>query len=101
VRATNELQATTLVLRDDRVLHAQLDDGLAMMSVERGFYYGVNPVGRWIWEWIAEERSVSSLCDRLQEQYDVDRATCEREVFDFVRALAGEGLVRLRDSSGD
>lgn len=32
-----------------------------MMSIERGFHYGLNPVGRRIWEWIAEERSVSDL----------------------------------------
>ena len=98
MRSTNAVRSTTLVRRDERVLHARVEDGLAMMSIERGFYFGVNAVGRRIWEWLAEERSVGQLCDRLQAEFEVDRATCEREVLGFIEDLARERLVQVRNA---
>jgi hypothetical protein len=65
-----------------------------MMSVRNGRYYGLNGTGTRIWCLLEQPRTLASLCEVLQADYDVERETCEREVLLLLEALVHEGLVR-------
>ena len=87
---------STLVVRSPEPLTAAVDGEIVMLSPDRGAYFGLNAVGSSIWELIGEPRTVSSLCQALMDQYDVDRETCDAEVVGFLGQLERAGLVEVR-----
>lgn len=65
-----------------------------MMNMDKGYYYGVEDVAKFIWDALAEPLSVAALCDRIMAAYmDAERATCERDALAFVEELLAENLV--------
>ena len=44
------LRTDWVVQRDSDIIAAEADQDLVMVSIEKGFYYGLSNVGREIWE---------------------------------------------------
>jgi hypothetical protein len=89
------LSATSIVARNTEILEAELDGEVMALNVENGICYGFNKIGSRIWKILAEPGRVSDLCARLIAEYEVDEATCERQVLDLLEELRGGGLVEL------
>jgi hypothetical protein len=89
-------QAT--VVRRDRVVANDLNDSeTVMLDIEKGVYFGVQGVGKVIWDRLAEPTTVDDLVDDLVQQYAVDEATCRSDVTKFLGELAGQGLVDVQN----
>ncbi|EWH01132.1 lasso peptide biosynthesis PqqD family chaperone [Halomonas sp. BC04] len=85
----------TRVTRQDEPLSSQVDDELVIFSSKNGMYYGTQAVGKRIWSLIEQETTIAEIRDRLLEEFDVDRETCEREVVTFLDQLQQEDLIKL------
>ncbi len=88
-----ELSLDSRIQRSSEPMQAELDNELVMMSVERGSYYGLDPVGSKIWELLEEPMTVRELIDKLLEIYEVDPATCEKETLEFLASMEKEQLL--------
>lgn len=89
------LEAGTVVERSPGQLAGEIDDQVVLLSIENGTYFHLNAAGSRIWSLIETPATASALVDRLLDEFAVDRATCERAVTDFLRALAANGLIRV------
>ncbi len=94
--STAFINETSHVKRDPSLLSSSVDDDLILFSADQGMYYGTQAVGSRIWALIEDEVSVAEVCDRLLEEFSVDRVTCKREVLHFIEQLAEEGMVTVR-----
>ncbi|MDD3775749.1 MAG: PqqD family peptide modification chaperone [Sulfurovaceae bacterium] len=83
------------IKRIENIIASPMDDELVMMSMENNAYYGLNKVGRKIWELLESEQTLDTLCDELLKQYDVDRATCYRDILVIVSKMEEAGLVAV------
>ena len=82
-----------LVVRRGREhVEAEMGDQTVMMSIARGRYFALEDTAQRIWQLMAEPIAVGGIVDRLVEEYDVDRATCEAEVSAFIAELIENGL---------
>ncbi|MDD2451470.1 MAG: lasso peptide biosynthesis PqqD family chaperone [Sulfurovum sp.] len=84
-----------MIRRSTDVIASEMDDELVMMSMENNAYYGLNSVGRRVWELLETEQTLLSLCGQLMEKYDVDEAACQRDVSALVMKLEKAGLVTV------
>lgn len=91
------ISADSVVSQIEDIVASDIDDEKVMMSIERGSYYGLDPVGSRVWELIDGPVRVSELIDGLLLKYDVDRETCERDVLAFLEELRENGVVRVED----
>jgi len=89
------LAADKMIRRSTDVIASEMDDELVMMSMENNAYYGLNSVGRRVWELLETEQTLLSLCGQLMEKYDVDEAACQRDVSALVMKLEKAGLVTV------
>jgi hypothetical protein len=89
----------SVVCQVEDIVASDIDDEKVMMSIEKGCYYGLDPVGSRVWEQIENPIRVSDLIDALLLKYDVDRETCERDVLAFLEELREDGIVRVEDPS--
>lgn len=76
------------------LMSSDLEGDTVLMSVESGAYYGLEATGQAIWTHLAQPVRVGDLVDLLLSRYEVDRATCERQVIGFLQHLESEGLIR-------
>ena len=82
--------------RTAEILYAAVgEEEAVMLSVAAGRYYGLNAVGRRIWELLERPRTISELSMRLCEEFEVDAQTCEAEVLTYVDTLLGNGIVHV------
>lgn len=91
-----EISADSIVSRSREIVAGEIDDEIVMMSVEKGAYYALDPIGSSIWELIETPIKVSELVDRLLFMYDVERETCERDVMTFLKKLHENGILELQ-----
>jgi hypothetical protein len=99
VAEQKRIAAGTVVARSDEPVTAEVDGTVVMMSLGRGKYFGLDAVGTRVWELLEQPRSIAGICEALLSEYDVDAATCERDVIELVSELLGEELVRVVDEA--
>jgi hypothetical protein len=91
------LSVGSTVTRGTNFVEAESDGEVVALNIDTGACYGLNKIGSRIWMLIAEPKRVGDVCTTLTSQYDVDPATCERQVVDLLNELLAEGLIELRD----
>jgi Coenzyme PQQ synthesis protein D (PqqD) len=84
-----------IVRRQGDWLSAKVGDELVMMSAEKGNYIGLNGVGARIWELIETPQEVGTVCAQLQDEFEVESATCRAEVETFLNELVTHGAIAL------
>jgi Coenzyme PQQ synthesis protein D (PqqD) len=89
------LMPESVVVRDDEPIAAKVDGEVVMLSARAESYFGLDAVGSEIWNMIEQPRRVAEICAALVASYDVEPATCERDVIKFLDDLLGRGLIRL------
>lgn len=93
--ADRELTLDTLVTANPGLMVSEVEGELVMMDVEKGSYYGLDPVAARIWQSVQQPTSVGDVCAQMLEHYDVEPETCQTEVLAFVVDLERAGLVAL------
>jgi len=94
------LTLETVLSRHTEIIDSALSETEAvMLNMDKGNYYGVEDVAKFIWDALAEPLSISALCDRIMAYYvEVDRASCEQDALNFARELLTENLVYVHTS---
>ncbi|WP_226655149.1 lasso peptide biosynthesis PqqD family chaperone [Pseudalkalibacillus hwajinpoensis] len=74
---------------------SDMDGEKVMLSIHNGKYFNLGYVGGEIWDQIAEPILINVLVLRLMEVFEVDRHTCEEDVYSFLENLLEQGLVQV------
>ncbi|MDP9325195.1 MAG: PqqD family peptide modification chaperone [Candidatus Dormibacteraeota bacterium] len=85
---------STVVASADQV-SANLGEEEAVLNVKTGVYFGLDPVGAWIWKQIADPLPVDRLRDALVAEYEVEAARAGRDVLVFLEDLLRHGLIEV------
>jgi len=81
------------VIRKKELTIIDFDGELAMNDTEKGVHYGINLVGSRIWKLLDDPQTMGSIVDYLLTQYEVDKKSCQDEVFDFLVDLYERELI--------
>ena len=93
------LDSSSVVARASDVMAAIVDDELVMIRLESDGYFGLDAIGRRIWELLDEPRTVGEICSSLLEKYDVQPADCEADVQRFLGELQEHGVITVENSN--
>ena len=81
--------------RNKQIIDGELDNNQVMMHLEKGKYYGLNPVGKRIWDIIDQPASFQEITTILLKEFDVSKEQCEQEVRAFLdKALENEIIIK-------
>lgn len=79
--------------RNQQIIDGELDNHQVMMHIEVGKYFGLNPVGKRIWELINEPKTFSEITNQLLDEFDVEEEVCKHEVEVFLKKAMDADLV--------
>jgi len=89
------LGVDNLVVQNNEPIASRVGDEVVLMSMRAGALFELGTVGSEIWSMIQTPCRVRDICSALMRDFDVDAATCEREVLDFLESLLARELVRI------
>ena len=86
--------------RSETVIFQEMDDGAVLFCTEKELYFGLNSVGKTIWEFLEGGLTgFDQLMAKLVDRYpDVDRPVLEDDATAFLRELEENELVRAPDT---
>ena len=87
---------STVVVADD-VVSCDLDGEAAILNLENGVYYGLDPIGAKIWNLIQKPRVLNEIVEMIFSEYDVDKNRCKSDIFDLIEDLLDNGLVKVNE----
>jgi coenzyme PQQ synthesis protein D (PqqD) len=67
-----------------------------ILNMETGVYYGLNPVGAWVWDAVQTPRTVSSLIDGLIAEFEVEADQAQQDLTALLEDLAAASLVEVK-----
>ena len=98
------LDITSLTLEPDMQLDAKLSippqvmsrlvgDETVLLDLSSGIYFGLDGVGKRIWESLNEGKSLGDAVAVIVTEYEVDDAQAQSDVVEFVSDLVERGLL--------
>ncbi len=92
------MDVDTILTASPEQVSCDLMGEAVMLNLDSGIYFGLDPVGARVWELIQQPRAVGEVCDTIMDEYEVDRARCEKDVVNLLSEMAEHGLVSVGDA---
>ena len=77
------------------VLFRELDGETVLLNTQTGVYFGLDPAGTAVWNWLQKERQLKPVFESMLETYDVDAAQCKEDLLRFAQILQKNGLLEV------
>ncbi|SDJ00281.1 PqqD family protein [Aliiruegeria lutimaris] len=84
----NATYATT-----DGVLESKLGDETVLLDMESGQYFGLDPVGSFVWHGLKDGKAPAEIIARLSEEFTDVPDSARADVVTFLRELAEKKLI--------
>lgn len=82
-----------MIIATQDAISCDLNGEAVIMHLPSESYFGLDPVGAAIWNFIQTRRSFDAICDHLMAEYDVSREQCAAEVARLIDEMRANGLV--------
>lgn len=79
------------------VIVQTVDNETLLFDSSTELFYALNEAGAVFWEVMCSHDQLQAVLDELVEMYDVDKAQLENDLMMFVRGMAEQNLLLIRE----
>ena len=79
-----------------QVMSRLVDDETVLLDLKSGMYFGLDGVGKRIWESVSEGNSLGATVAIIASEYEVDEARAKADVIEFATELVERGLLEVQ-----
>ncbi len=91
------LNLTSVVSKlPDNYIATDFGEETMIMNMKSGDYLNLNQIGTSIWKLLENPSSVENICLKLLEIFDVESATCQEHVMDFLQQLLEQDIIETK-----
>lgn len=83
--------------KNKNIIDGELDQNQVMLDIEKGKYFGLNPVGKRIWDLLDQPKTFDEITDNLLKEYQVDKQICVDELDHFIKKAITYGILEKRE----
>ncbi|MFM8469519.1 MAG: PqqD family peptide modification chaperone [Limisphaerales bacterium] len=94
-----EIRDDSIVAVTPRQISSAMGAEQAILQLDSGKYFGLNPVGARIWQLIAEPRRVSDILATLLNEYDVPADRCRADLLALLEKLRAANLIVVQPAA--
>ena len=76
-----------------QVMSRLVGEETVLLDLASGHYFGLDGVGKLIWESISDGKSLADAVDAIVAEYEVDNSQAEADVKAFASQLVERGLL--------
>ena len=93
-----QITPDSIVIAADNQVSCEVDDEAALLNLQTGVYYGLDPMGAYIWRLLAAPISVRALQEQIVREFDADADVVAVDVMDFLTEMQSAGLVEIKST---
>jgi hypothetical protein len=83
-----------VVVSKDQVA-CNMGEDATIVTWRNDVYYGLDPVGKRVWQLLQEPTTLAQICNILKADYEVEPAQLESDIRELLEQLAEQGLVEI------
>ncbi len=87
----------SIVTVSSRQISSAMGAEQAILQLDSGKYFGLNPVGSRVWQLMGEPRKVSDILTTLLAEYEVPADRCHADLLQVLGQLQAAGLIDVRN----
>jgi hypothetical protein len=91
--------SSVVVIAPER-LSARMGEESVVLDLADGVYYGLDAVAARVWDLAKKPIAVAEIRDAIVSEFEVDAATCEKDLATFLSELAKKGMIEVTDGRG-
>jgi len=91
----NKISNVSMIVIAEDVVSCDLDGEAAILNMNNGTYYGLDPIGAKIWNMLKNPSNLDNLVGIITKEYDVEKERCEKDLIELVNELIENGLVKV------
>jgi hypothetical protein len=76
-----------------QVMSRLVGDETVLLDLASGHYFGVDGVGKLIWESVSDGKTLAETVDAIVAEFDVEKSQAEADVSAFASQLVERGLL--------
>jgi Coenzyme PQQ synthesis protein D (PqqD) len=95
------LSLESVVVRRREAVDTEVNGEIVALQTETGGCYGLNLIGSEIWRAIHQPARVADLCAAILRDYEIDAASCERDVLALLKILHQEAMIDIAAQGED
>ena len=76
-----------------QVMSRLVGDETVLLDLASGHYFGVDGVGKLIWESVSDGKTLAETVDAIVDEFDVEKSQAEADVTAFASQLVERGLL--------
>ena len=92
------MKLDTQLVIPPQVMSRQVDDETVLLDIKSGTYFGLDGVGKKIWESVENGLDLQATVDAIVAEYDVEAARARADVLEFAADLVERGLLEAPGS---
>lgn len=94
------ISSSSIVVASKEQVSCDLNGESVILNFKSGTYYGLNPVGSYIWNLIQNPKTVGEVEEAVLGHYEVDPSECKHDLLDLLDDLSKNELVKISDEAG-
>lgn len=83
--------------RNEQIIDGELDDNQVMMHLDKGKYFGLDPVAKRIWQLIEDPKSIQEITEVLLDEFEVTPEQCLEDVQAFLEKAIQFDIIKKSD----
>jgi hypothetical protein len=83
--------------RNEQIIDGELDDNQVMMHLDKGKYFGLDPVAKRIWQLIEDPKSIDEITSVLLDEFEVTPEQCLEDVQAFLEKAIQFDIIKKSD----
>ena len=93
-----EMKPDTRLSIPPQVMSRLVGDETVLLDLKSGIYFGIDGVGKRIWESVADGHTVGETVAAIVSEYAVDEDQAQADVIEFAGNLLERGLLELPEA---
>ena len=81
-----------------QVMSREVDDETVLLDLKSGMYFGLDGVGKLVWESVERGRNLRETVEAVVSEYDVEPELAQSDVLEFAGDLVERGLLEANDA---
>ena len=90
---TAALDLDSILVVPPQVMSRMVGDETVLMDLSSGIYFGLDGVGKRIWESISDGQNLGEVAAVIASEYEVDEGRAQGDVIEFAGELVERGLL--------
>ena len=90
-----QITLDSVVAQAPEQVSCELGGEAAILNLKSGVYFGLDPVGAFIWKQLAEGKPARTIRDAVLAEYEVGEERCETDLLELLAKLQEAGLITV------